>query len=161
MHLSGVLYPKILRNSNDALQDQKIIYEAYMDVAADDIRGETCSSIFSATFQEKLPAPCPRSIMTPRLRAFTISGRLLPLRSSGLLGSPRKACVRISPFLNRASPSYLPGRLLYTAASVPFQDTSSSKGKIGRGTFFHSSDRRFEGASPGASPRRKRLATPL
>jgi len=27
MHLSGVLYPKILRNSNDALQDQKIIYE--------------------------------------------------------------------------------------------------------------------------------------
>jgi len=27
MHLSGVLYPKILHNSNDALQDQKIIYE--------------------------------------------------------------------------------------------------------------------------------------
>jgi len=27
MHLSDVLYPKILRNSNDALQDQKIIYE--------------------------------------------------------------------------------------------------------------------------------------
>jgi hypothetical protein len=62
MHLSGVLYLKILRNSYDALQDQKIIYVIYLftvqNAQSPRLKGGPCKKrpLFDTVF---VPEPPP------------------------------------------------------------------------------------------------------
>ena len=67
------------------------------------------SSIARATSKLKLPDPCPMSMMTPRARASTTSGRTLPSGPMGRFAWPVKLCVRISPSRSRFNTSFRSG----------------------------------------------------